>query len=336
MTVTVDPGLAFNSKKPRVPKKEPKRQEEKAVPILNKELMAQQYGYALRVINAVPELQMLFERAVNDQTGVWDPKKFQVALHNTRWWNENSDPARKAFVAETMGTLPDGTKTADWQNQLDIAGTAIDAAASAMGARLTPEERERFVHRYIYEGWMDSDRKGLMEKALSQEIDPSTGMAKGRLMGGAGNLEEKLRKIAQDNGLTLSDSYFQSAARSVASSLTTEEDWVRDVRSQAASMWPPGWADKINAGADASSLASGYMNLMAQTLELDPSQIKLDDPVLRSAITKVDDKGNPAMVGLGDFGQMLRDDPRYKQTSRYTNDLASIAMDVMRSFGLVG
>jgi hypothetical protein len=121
----------------------------------------------------------------------------------------------------------------------------------------------------------------------------------------------------------------------VATGLTTDEDWLRDMRAQAASMWTP-WSDKIMSGVDAYDLASGYISMMAQTMEIDPESISLNDPRLMKAIMHVDDKGNASPIGLYDFQMMLREDPAWMQTKQATDSVSSIGMDVLRMFGFQG
>jgi hypothetical protein len=148
-------------------------------------------------------------------------------------------------------------------------------------------------------------------------------------------LQDTLKKIAVDNGLRLSDSYYKSAAVSVASGLQTKEDWERDVRDQAASLWPS-YSEKIKAGVDVASLASGYVNTMAQTLEINPQDINLNDPYIREALGNFDDKGNPAPLGLWDFEKKLRADPRWMNTKQATDETSSVANTVLKMFGFRG
>jgi len=338
MTMTVQADLprgqefGTGSVRPRNPSKGSERKRKGAQGPLDRATMAAEYGYALRVIYSNDEIRNLFEQAVNDKTGQWTPTKFQAALHNTKWWTTNNEYARVAWAAEMEGTLPDGTHTADWQSQLDVAGQKLEAAAAKIGVPIDAATKAAMVHRYIYEGWADPNNAELMADALAEKIAPG---AKGLLMGASGNLADDLRAAATANGLRLSDDYYLGAARSVAHGLTTADDWMRDVRSQAASLWPS-WQDKIAGGVDAKSLASGYINEMAQTLELDANTIDLNDPTLRSAVTGVDEKGNPKMTGLADFRQVLRNDPRYLKTQQYTDDFSNIATNLMKMFGLQG
>jgi hypothetical protein len=38
-------------------------------------------------------------------------------------------------------------------------------------------------------------------------------------------------------------------------------------------------------------------------------------------------------MGLWDFEQQLKNDPRWMKTKQATNDIASVGMDVLRAFG---
>lgn len=302
-------------------------------PLTRKEL-AKKYGFALKVIYANDELKTLFERAVNGKKGQWGVDKFVLELQDTEWYNTNADYARKAWAAEQLGTRPDGTLTADWQAQLDRARVAVETSAAQMGAQLTPDEVEKYVRRYIYEGWQEQPQT--MAQAMAKEISASEGdVATGMLMGGAGNLEEALKQTALKNGLKLDQNYYISAAKSVASGLSTAEDWMRDIRAQGASLWPA-WSDKINAGVDAEDLLSGYKTIMAQTFEIPPEYIDLNDPTLRQAVTQMDDKGNPQVMGLWEFQTKLRNDPRWLDTKQASDQLSNVGMDVLKRMGFTG
>jgi hypothetical protein len=87
---------------------------------------------------------------------------------------------------------------------------------------------------------------------------------------------------------------------------------------------------------NARDLASGYINVMADTFEIMPDQVSLDDPYLRQAMTGIDDKGNPKPMGLFDFQQKLRQDPRWMNTKQAEDQISNIANDVLKMFGFVG
>jgi hypothetical protein len=281
--------------------------------------MEQRFGFAKEVVWQNKELRGLFQKAIKEQ---WTDAMFQSQLRGSKWYENNADYARKAWAAEKTGG-------ADWEAQMAEGEKAVEAWAVKNGASLTPEQKRAFARRYWFEGWNDPDRAGMMGTELSQLI--STG-DNGFMKGASGGIQAKLMDTARRNGLTYDQRFFEGAARSVAAGLTTEEDWDRDLRSQAATLWQP-WSDKIMAGLDAQDLASGYINMMAQTMEVDADSISLHDPRLMKAITHVDDKGNAAPMGLYDFNQMLREDPAWMQTKQATDSVSSIGMDILRRFG---
>lgn len=289
---------------------------------LSPEQLAAQYDYAYAVFNADPELMELLQKATKQQ---WETARFNAELMTTDWWKNNNEYARKAFAARAIGG-------ADWEATLENARTFVQRRATALGVPLDQAQLDSYANQAVTGGWNKDGREALLDKALSSQI---RGNQAGRLMGGAGNLQEQLRQVAQSNGLRLSQTYYESAARSVAAGLTTAEDWQREVREQAASLWPS-WSDKIMGGVDARELAGGYINIMAETFEMMPDQISLDDPYIRQALTTTDDKGNARPVGLWEFQQKLRNDPRWMGTKQAEDEISGIANDVLRMFGFVG
>lgn len=292
---------------------------------LERERLAEEYKSAIGIIYSVPEIQPLFEKAVSEQ---WAPQKFISAVQESNWYRSNNQYARQAWAQETIGG-------ADWGVQMDAGREAVRQAATQMGSSLTEPEVEALARRYVYEGWYESSRSGMLAKALSEKITylPDE-RGKNRLVGGAGALEDNLRDLARSNGVYYSDNWYLSAARSVASGLSTADTWERDIRETAASTWAP-YADQIRNGMNVYDLASPYINRMAQEFEVDPSTITLEDPYIISALTNMDDKGNPMPQNLWDFQKKLRNDPRWLNTSKAQNEVTSVTGRVMQMFGLM-
>jgi len=288
--------------------------------------LAKRYGYALRIIKSDPEIYSLFLRAANAKRGQWTAERFQAELLDTQWWAENSEFARRALTAEAMGG-------ADWESMLETAGVAVQAEATNQGVPLTPEQIRDLAEQTIANGWDQQGRGQLLATAIAQytqQAAPDEFMA-----GGAGDLQQRLMAVAAANGLELSQSYFASAAQSVASNLTTADDWERQIREQASSFYAEPWREKIMAGVDARVLADGYINRMAQAFEIDPSSVSLNDPLLREAFTKMNDKGEPTVESLWAFEKRLRSDARWMNTRQAAMEIAQTARSVMETFGVM-
>lgn len=293
---------------------------------LSREELAAEYQNAVGIIYTVPELKGIFEQALDQG---WSPARMQAAIQNSDWYRNNNEYARTAWAQEQIGG-------ADWQTNLQNAQQTVMTAARAIGADINEQEAAALARRYIYEGWSEPSRQGLLRQALSEEISylpDARGVS--RMVGAAGTLASDLRSLAGANGITFSDNWYLSAAKSVAAGLSSAEDWERDIREQAASYWPV-YGDKIRQGMNVYDLASPYIRTMAEEFEIDPNQINLNDPYIRGALTAMNDKGDFVPVGLWDFQKKLRQDPRWENTSKAQNEITSVAGRVMQMFGLMG
>lgn len=300
---------------------------------LTREELAAKYKAAIGIIYSVPQLSTYFEKAVKEQ---WSPDRFSAEIQNSDWYLNNNEYARKAWALENYGKTGDKS-SADWDVALQDAKLAVKAAATSIGAQVTPAESDALARRYIYEGWgASSNRSQLLNQALSEEIAfVPDDRGNTSLRGASGNLADNLRNIAYSNGMNYTDNWYQSAAKSVASGLSTEKDWERDIREQAAGQWGV-FGDKIRNGANAYDLASPYISAMAQEFDMSPQDINLNDPYIRGALTGYDDQGNPSPMGLWDFQKKLRQDPRWISTKGALDEVSSTANTVLQMFGVLG
>jgi hypothetical protein len=97
---------------------------------LSREEMASQYQSAMGLIYSVPELSPLFSKAVKQQ---WSTEKFSAAVQNSDWYRNNNEYYRQAWAAENFGKVG-GQTSADWNASMQNAHTAVQQAATQMGA----------------------------------------------------------------------------------------------------------------------------------------------------------------------------------------------------------
>jgi len=287
---------------------------------LSKEELASDYGYAVEVIYSNPEIAALFEKAVKQQ---WLPNRFKAGLQNTNWYKQNSQYARETFIKKSMGG-------ADWEESLNTAKEIVQARATTVGSTLTPEELNSLAYRVLNEGMDRPGRESLLDKALSENIKVSS---EGFLRGASGDLADNLRTLAEANGVSFNDDFYVSAAKSVNSNLSTAEDWERDIRERAASLFPV-YSDKIRAGVNAIDLASPYMTLMGEDLEINAKEISLDDPYIREALGGFSSNGTPEPTNLWDFRKKIRSDPRWMCTLKANNEIAGSFDSLLKIFGV--
>ena len=291
---------------------------------LDAKALAQQYGYVNALINSNAELKKLFSQAYGTATsGQWTPTKFQAALQNTTWFKTHSDQWRKT----------EALRLADPKTFTDsVTAAAADAKrlAASMGATITDQQASDLGKVFYQSNYNQSQQ----QQALAAYV----GVASDQTPGGAyGQALKSIQDYGSAMGIQKDTSWYESAAKSVAVGLSTPEDWQGDIKNEAKSLYVP-FAARIDQGATVKDMASSYINQMAQTLELDPNSINMQDPSIQKALKgTVDQKtGLPVTQPLWDFDQATKQDPRWQQTKNANQLATDTAMNVLQSFGFQG
>lgn len=277
--------------------------------------LAQQYGYAYSMLNAIPELKKLFSQAVSGQ---WDATRFQAALLNTNWYRDHS-AAQRAYIAE--GYTDPSTQRAQWQAQQ----ASIMAAAAKLGASLSPGTVGTLATEYLMNGW-NADQ---LQRAMANYIQFDSNGAMG---GQAGDEEMTLRALANNNGVKLSNNWLLTMARHIAADTTTLEDAEGYIRKQAESLFPE-YAKQIAAGQNMADLASPYLTDYQKILEVGPGQTNVFDPTIMKALQYKDSTGQNSSMPMYQFDQMLRDDPRWVKTQNAQDSIMGTAHSILQDFG---
>lgn len=152
------------------------------------------------------------------------------------------------------------------------------------------------------------------------------------LMGTAGDFETDLMSWASRNGLNLS----RQAAAKYITNLTTGTQTLDDVkadlrRTYLAGMFPA-WSDRIEAGFDPEVLFEPYRDTARRLLEVE--DVGFDDPVLKSALQRVDANGKPVQMPLYQFEREIRKDPRWEYTNNAMDVYARVGTNLLNMFGL--
>lgn len=288
---------------------------------LNATDLAAEYDFAYALIMSDPELKRLFRQALRDPKGQWTPQKFMAKLRTTKWYQEHSESWRTTEALRL-------TDPAEYKRQIDASEASVEAYAASMGATLTDDQVKNLAWTFYRQGYGEQQIKA----AMAAYIKPPD-MA-GGLAGVAGEVEDELRALAERNGMTYGDSFYLNAARQVAGGTVDIATFTDQIRNEAATQYPI-YRDKIVAGMDVADLASGYVQRMAATYEVDPTQISLQDPKIKAALGGIDGEGNPTAMGLWDFEKSLRSDARWGSTKQARDSFDSAAAGILRAFGFM-
>jgi hypothetical protein len=154
----------------------------------------------------------------------------------------------------------------------------------------------------------------------------------GHYGGDAGKAENELRTYAMDMGLTLSDPSLKSWVRDIATGNKDVGHYKAYLQDQAQHAFPT-FADQIKSGVTVKTLADPYMQQMANTLELNPQTINLQNPTIRQALQSVGQDGKPTQKPLWQFDNELKKDPRWLKTNNAENTLMATGHQVLKDMG---
>lgn len=158
--------------------------------------------------------------------------------------------------------------------------------------------------------------------------------------GKAGSNVDALNKVALANGLTLNQVFDKAALGDVLSKVQAGEDintYAKAIRDAAKVVWnvPDNVANLMDQGVSLDSIYNPYKRVYADTLELDPNSVTLNDLAKLGVIGKAT-KDSQAPQNLYDFQRQLRKDDRWQYTSQARSEVANITQRVLRDFGFMG
>jgi hypothetical protein len=287
---------------------------------LSKKQLRAMYGMTYNQLRVDQSILKLFQKAWEEN---WTKEVFDAAVEELDWYKENSAATREYLM---LSADPDSV---DFQQKRGDTYEFVRQTAMTLGVNLSEEQLSELTDQTMMFGWADAGQEFKLQRAMTDM--PQNGQYGGDIEANA----QSLRILAYNNGVTYNDEWFNSAGVSIATGLSQADTWEQQIREQAASRFPV-FAEQIRLGQSVANVASPYVRQMAETLQLNPANIGLDDPTILSALTKYDDAGKPYAMDLGEFGRMLRNDPRWMETDEAQNKITGLAGRVMQMFGIMG
>lgn len=283
------------------------------------------------VLEQDPEIMRIFEDAwAGNYDGPEGKRRFWDAIDKTGFWQENSASTRN-YVTVLLTAAPPDLEVLQNQSREYIRQTA-----QALGLTVDEATINALSEESLMRGWGEPGREYELQRKMLGTLQGEEGAAAGAFTGAGvyGDTISNLRDAAFKNGVDLPDSWYESAAKSVASQMSQEDFWLGKIREDAASKFPV-FRDQIMAGMGMRDIANPYMKMMADEWELNINDINLNDTTLLSALTGYTENGQPRAQNLGEFRMKLRQDPRWLETSKAQNEITSVAGKMMQMFGVM-
>lgn len=296
--------------------------------------LAEMYGFASETIGSNKELTELFQWAAQQGPDLPD-SAFLARLKKTNWWQKSSKTWRQTYAIEYGGD-------ATWEEDIFPRRiTQVKLTADNLGVAINDEQVRRIARQSLYNGW-DSEE---LQSALTGGTEGFGGLEQqlraGRdLFGAALTTYESLKRAAEDSGLRYSDTWYRAQASRLLDpqDATTTTDVYQLIQERARSMYPA-LADQIGMSGETfvtvRDAARPYIETLAQTLELDPETIGLNDPLLARALKNVDSNNNAALMPLWKLEEEAIADDRWKDTQNGRAAYNNIADLIAETFGIV-
>jgi hypothetical protein len=148
------------------------------------------------------------------------------------------------------------------------------------------------------------------------------------LEGDAGAYQDTLLNYADDMGLMKGRREINGYVKDIIGSGRSVDDVAADMRKQAGVLYA-NFADRLNANPKLTvrDLVNPYLQVMADTLEIDPNTVKLTDTTIQNAIS------GTKLRSLSEFQTDMRADPRFNSTKTAKREAVDFAQSLLRSFG---
>lgn len=324
-------------------------------PKLSLEELAAQYGYAAAFFNSDPELANLIKQAVSGQ---WTPDKFRAALMASNWYRARTESSR-AWI-ELQGRDPQ-----EAAKRVAEKARAIQAMANQQGISIGQDRLNKMAVDALSMGWDDT--------LLQQTVAAEWQYKPGEITGGAATLEVRVKQLADEYGVSLSQSQIGDFISGSMAGRYTEDNIADFMRDTARSKYP-GLQGYLDVGMTVKQVAAPYLQSYANILEVGGDTISVNDPAIQRALqgqmpvksvsprapqgsmgTLGMQTGAPTTIGgqtakpggpspvmpvqpqsLYDFERDLRKDPRWLQTKNAKDSIQNSAIGILRDFGIYG
>jgi len=239
----------------------------------------------------------------------WSAARFQAAIENTAYFKTSSDAVKSFDKLKGGEQAARITKTRDliisrfgtiFKNDRDL----IDVATTATRRGLTDDALINYVYSEAFTRQSDTI-------ASTKDTDA-------------------IRKAGEK--------YFMKVPlaleRAVLTGQTTEEDFLKTLRSDAVVQYPH-LADLIERGYSLADIASPYKRVAAQTLDLGEDDIDFTLPKFMRALDQTKD-GRRRTVSEWQTELRTNSDYGYSFTKQANQDATDIGLSIARAFGKVG
>jgi hypothetical protein len=249
--------------------------------------------------------------SVREDIQIWNPTKIAAEVQDlsVKLLGREATPEEVAYLADKLTTAQ---KKAATRTQYVTKGGKVTATVTG-----GLDEEQFLVDIFQKDKRFAPEIKAIQTKKETAEASE------------AGITRQDIMRPALANGITLDSDTIVGFEQRIKLGENIEAI-KNSIRSVASLGMPENVKKMIASGIDLSTIYSPYKNVLAQTLEINPNSITLNDPTLRMAIEP--DKE----MSIYEYQRSLRKDPRWQYTNQAREEVSDAALRVLRDFGFQG
>jgi hypothetical protein len=252
------------------------------------------------------------------------PEQITAATYSTKLVQEYNTFQQR--LDQIKATAP-----GQYKYEADQAGQAVDLEVQKQGVPLNPADRQKLVDAYQMNGWTSGSAD--LSRAVGAYLDVATATKSGGVQAEV----DSFATIAATYGIPLPKD--PTALNDFLKSFNTtgsEQGFTAYAKEQAKGLYP--WmSGAIDAGVTPKQYLSPYITTIANTLNVPPASINIQDPKWASLFTKPDPSkpGVSQAANFNDIMKTVKNDPqyRYDYTPEGRNQAADFAAQLKQQFG---
>jgi hypothetical protein len=277
-------------------------------PVDWKQAAKEQYGGYFAIIEAVPEISDLIQKAVQ---GDWSDAKFEYELRQTNWFKTNTASARQ------WDTLKQ-TDPATAQQQIDTQTNSIRNIANSLGLSFDDATIIKLAENSLRGNW---DEQTLQNAVGAEAVKTAGGMSQLS----TGFIGQQLKETASNYGITLSEQTFNGWINNIATGKDNIQSFNNYALNTAKTLYP-GISAQLDAGQTFQQITDPYRQTAARILEINPETIDFTDPKWAQAVTFTTDRGEARPMNFNEWGKYLRNERGFGY--EFTTDAKQRAFEV--------
>lgn len=289
------------------------------MPEIDRQEMAENYGFALAFLNSNPELRKLFNQAV---AGTWDVSKFVARLRGTKWFKHHSGTARQAIMLRT-------SDPATYRQRIhQMQATVQNTHGGIFGTGMKPQQARRIATLAFTHGWSEAELTDYLVKGVNfRKL-----LRRKNLGGTAAQMEQQIDEAANAYGVRSSHAWKAARVKNIVEGDETIDSALTRIREWSAEKYKA-FAEDIRGGRTIADISEPYRQTMAELLELAPDRVDIRHPMVQRALRYRDSKGNWTALSVEEFADRVRADKRWQNTDNAREQYASVTADLLKRFG---